>query len=437
MTFMEQDPQTSQSEQSSQNPQPEQTPQSPISEFAISFKFDASKNEIISAEAFDPSIKVAAIEPKPAENNIAAKALEILGGKKLCLPQFVDVVKKGVYEDVETLLKFGIDPNSIDSCTALIIAVLHDREDLVELLIKYGADVNLHTEPYDIPLLIAIKKGNFKIVKLLVENGAKYNGDPKWRTQPLHVAAHEGHIEIAEFLLEKGADINLSESERDKTKPIYKAVYGNKIDMVKFLIDKKADLNFNNLCSVTPLTRAIRNSYLEIAKLLLERGADVNFPEEDGIFPINVAIEVRDIEMVKLLIEHKANINKIDKKGNSPLYYAADIKHKNIVEVLLMNGAVLTGPENRFAQKKREYISKIKEKMIKKGFFPAIEKQTEVTQVGNIAVCSDPLRPRTGQFEWDVNYVEVEITAKGKGHIYKGHRENLPTFIKMLESSNL
>ena len=61
--------------------------------------------------------------------------------------------------------------NFLDGSTALHIAALHNRVDIVHSLIQAGADVNAQNEDDETPLNVAIDKSHAGIIKLLRDNG--------------------------------------------------------------------------------------------------------------------------------------------------------------------------------------------------------------------------------------------------------------------------
>ncbi|KAH9503707.1 Dauer abnormal formation protein 25 [Bulinus truncatus] len=86
-------------------------------------------------------------------------------------------VGAGDYEVVEQLLKSGADPNNrcADGMTLLAIASFWGYDSIVQLLIQYGADVN------------------------------NFNKGTLWT--PLHCAAFQGHGKVIMTLLESKADL--------------------------------------------------------------------------------------------------------------------------------------------------------------------------------------------------------------------------------------
>src|SRR5262245_57543178 len=85
-------------------------------------------------------------------------------------------VRNGEPAPVKELLEKGgdVDAKNEIGITALWIAAGKDNRDLIELLIKHGADVNARDGIwYQTPLSQAIGVGKVEIVKSLLQAGAK------------------------------------------------------------------------------------------------------------------------------------------------------------------------------------------------------------------------------------------------------------------------
>lgn len=80
--------------------------------------------------------------------------------------------------------------------TALHIATEHARSDVVELLLKYGANANARSDGGWSPLHSACANGYKRTVSILLESGAGINSQCLDGTTPLHLAAKAGHLEV-------------------------------------------------------------------------------------------------------------------------------------------------------------------------------------------------------------------------------------------------
>ena len=96
---------------------------------------------------------------------------------------------------------------------ALLFAAYHERTDIVDFLIKEGANVNKANHSGMTALLLTISTGNLEIVKHLVAKGAQVNLANKGGESPLWVAAKFGHVDIMTFLVKKGAKLDQDTTE--------------------------------------------------------------------------------------------------------------------------------------------------------------------------------------------------------------------------------
>jgi len=68
--------------------------------------------------------------------------------------------------------------------------------------------VNEKAEEGVAPLHVAAQEGHNQVIELLIDNGADVNSKDGDEGTPLHMAAANGHKGIAELLIVKGADVN-------------------------------------------------------------------------------------------------------------------------------------------------------------------------------------------------------------------------------------
>jgi len=91
--------------------------------------------------------------------------------------------------------------------TFLNFSISLRNEDIVNFLIKNGADVNKEDKNGKTPLMLACGKGYENIVKILIENGANVNKENKNGETPLLLANKSGNETIAKILIENGANV--------------------------------------------------------------------------------------------------------------------------------------------------------------------------------------------------------------------------------------
>lgn len=133
---------------------------------------------------------------------------------------------------VESLLKRGalvnarkVDPSRkdpskrSDSCkatpqdfgtTPLHVAAGHGHMDIVELLLKHGADLHATDDDGYKAFFIAAQKGYANVIKLLLGHGSEVSESLEGRATPLQASVDFSHKGVVRLLLENGAD-----AERD------------------------------------------------------------------------------------------------------------------------------------------------------------------------------------------------------------------------------
>ena len=103
--------------------------------------------------------------------------------------------------------------------TLLHVAAKWGREDLAEILVAAGANLEARNELDEPPLHVAAKNGRPTVVKLLVKQGADIEGRGPTGKTPLHAAAcglggqsdGAARLEVASLLIGAGADVNARE----------------------------------------------------------------------------------------------------------------------------------------------------------------------------------------------------------------------------------
>ena len=239
----------------------------------------------------------------------------------------------------------------------MINASYWGKPEIVELLIKHGADVNtkVYTD-YDIefPLYWAAIKGRKKIIKLLLDNGARFDPDTKEaekiirnliyydkidvieyllkekKLSPetalnnhgyLSYAATEDKIKSLKYLLKNGVDVN--EQDKEGNTPLHNLLYcnSNTRERAEILINNGAFLEIKNKKGETPLNM-VRLWGTPDFTYLISKGADVNTRDNKGMTPLHKAVIHEEHTFADYLIDSGAKINIADNKGKTPLDYA-------------------------------------------------------------------------------------------------------------------
>ena len=250
-----------------------------------------------------------------------------------------NAAKIGFKELVQQLIKDGANVAILDSekRTPLHLAVDRGSQDIAELLIANGARVNARNANGQTPLYRAIAIGHNEIAALLINNGTDVNNIDGSGTTPLHKAAHYGTVEILKLLIAKGAQINIQDNQR-KT-PLDIAVDLKLQDTVALLISKNPDVNSEDKEGRTLLHIAVDFKLEDVAKQLIAKGAFVNAKNNLLQTPLHLAVAQGSQDIAELLIANGARVNVKNENGQTPLYQAIAIGHNDIAALLIKNGA--------------------------------------------------------------------------------------------------
>ena len=87
----------------------------------------------------------------------------------------------------------------------LAYALNHERQ-VVQLLLRFGADVDAQDDSHNTPLHHAAAVGDAELVRTLLERGALMDVAGEDGDSALHIAAYYGHVAVFKMLLDGGAD---------------------------------------------------------------------------------------------------------------------------------------------------------------------------------------------------------------------------------------
>jgi ankyrin repeat protein len=188
---------------------------------------------------------------------------------------------------LQALLRAGADANAKGPAkmTPLYMAADEGHVEAARALLDAGADPNAKSS-IGVPLVGAVRKGRADVVRLLVERGAKV-GEARWswNAPMLSVAADKGDAEVVRALLDGGADPN--EADKRKRSPLMEAAAKGHVEMVRLLVAAGARVNppprepakqtFEDMMSEkgTPLILAAKGGQTDAVAELIGAGADV------------------------------------------------------------------------------------------------------------------------------------------------------------------
>uniref|UniRef100_A0A8C5D7N5 B-cell lymphoma 3 protein-like n=1 Tax=Gouania willdenowi TaxID=441366 RepID=A0A8C5D7N5_GOUWI len=202
--------------------------------------------------------------------------------------------------------------------TPLHLAVITNQRDMVEALLRGGADPsaldrNGHTclhlcSEYDhIECLSVLLRSSFTPLEI-----TNYEG----RTA-LHVAVLQRHVHVVQMLLKAGANINATDIKSGQS-PLMLAVETNNTPMVHFLLQSGCEVNSRSYGGNTALHGACGRGQVDTVHLLLKNGADISLKNSHNDTPLMVAANKKVADVLRgkrvkhhdVVTEHKDGENK-------------------------------------------------------------------------------------------------------------------------------
>uniref|UniRef100_A0AAR2JD25 KAP NTPase domain-containing protein n=1 Tax=Pygocentrus nattereri TaxID=42514 RepID=A0AAR2JD25_PYGNA len=226
-----------------------------------------------------------------------------------------------------------VDSRSDNGQTPLMVAAEQGSLEIVQELIRRGANVNLDDVDCWTALISAAKEGHVEVVKELLDNNANVEHRDMGGWTALMWAAYKGRVEVARLLLEKGANPNIT--GQYSVYPIIWAAGRGHSEIVRLLLQHGAKVNCSDKYGTTALIWAARKGHYECVMHLLENGANVDQEGANSMTALIVAVRGGYTEVVKELLKRNPNVNMTDKDGNTALMIAAIEGHTEIVQDLL------------------------------------------------------------------------------------------------------
>ena len=278
--------------------------------------------------------------------------LKRVKGGRVNVADFGDILRSGWGKDppegiIDQILE-ECDFKEIPGVTVLHIASKENNEpEIIDLLVKSGANVNAQDAEGFTPLHMAAIHGNLKIVKKLVDLEADVNIVTTDGKNAAELAHLNEELEIEEYLESK-----MASSQRTKEKEVDSELadflmeaYG--LSTTYYLTEQLKELNLRSgwgkdppegkgdkilkeyeeeKPGVTPLHIASgRINEPDIIDLLVMYGANVNAQDAEGFTPLHMAAIHGNLKIVKKLVDLEADVNIVTTDGKN----AAELAHLN------------------------------------------------------------------------------------------------------------
>jgi ankyrin repeat protein len=300
------------------------------------------------------------------------EALELL--KSYQKLRFHDLVVRNDLVKVKLLIAAGESCNKKSSRyggkTALALAVEHELNDMIDLLLAHKADLSIADNEGKTPLHLAAKKGSYNIVMKLLENeahiesvdtqgatpllyactsnsncvgllymqGASLDVFDKKGKRALHYACEAGASDVVDFLIESFQDDAARDNEF-KTSDLegmnalhYAALSGSLATVEKVLTG--ITLSSQDKRGRTALHYAAESGSESMIKYLCDTETE-NAQDSSGLTPLHIASNKGHIKFMQALMKLNGPLDTTDAKGRLPIHHAAASGHSACVECLI------------------------------------------------------------------------------------------------------
>ena len=148
--------------------------------------------------------------------------------------------------------------------------------EILLILIKSGAKINISDKYGITPLHLVSFKGQDEYMSILLQNNVDINAYDKFNRIPLNYAIMEGQLNSAYYLLESGSNINTKDIDGNTLLHYAVSSKGNSLLFSIMLIDRKINLNeINNEGDTALMLIAKKNpkENVRLIKKLIDSGA--------------------------------------------------------------------------------------------------------------------------------------------------------------------
>ncbi|XP_074035127.1 transient receptor potential cation channel A1 [Leptinotarsa decemlineata] len=256
---------------------------------------------------------------------------------------------------LQFILKEGADLNSQDDVgnTPLHTAVEHESLDAVNFLLKAGVRTDILNEKNQAPIHLVTELDRVTVLEVMGRYKEKIDieqGGEHGRTA-LHIAAIHDHERCARTLIsEFGASPN--KPCNNGYYPIHEAAKNASSRTLEVFLQwgesrgcsREEMISFYDSEGNVPLHSAVHGGDIKAVELCIRSGAKISIQQQDLSTAVHLACAQGAIDIVKLMFniqpeEKVSSLQSCDIQKMTPLHCAAMFDHHEIVEYLIQEGA--------------------------------------------------------------------------------------------------
>ncbi|PIO36826.1 hypothetical protein AB205_0120630 [Aquarana catesbeiana] len=280
----------------------------------------------------------------------------------------------GLQHLLGSLANYDVNQPNKHGTPPLLIAAGCGNIQMLELLIKRGAHIDVQDKAGSNALYWASRHGHVETLKFLHQKNCPLDVKDKSGETALHVAARYGHVEVIQYLCSIGSNPDIQDKGYYEAsvgclsytlKPQLTAQPGTGPEWLQnSLMPRTHGWSFrpdwsdglsNGLLkertclhtitpksdgfeAETPLHCASWHGYYPVAKALCQAGCSVNIRNREGETPLLTASARGYHDIVECLTEHGADLDATDKDGHIALHLAVRRCQMEVVKTLINQG---------------------------------------------------------------------------------------------------
>ncbi|MCP4137385.1 MAG: hypothetical protein GY754_40835 [bacterium] len=245
------------------------------------------------------------------------------------------------------------------NATPLTAAIERKNTYIIRMLIKHGADINLHGKDGYSPLTTALKKKNFPLAQLLIKKGANLVSERLPFKQAIRNIRREYWQHFNDSLLLQNLKMNSYHSdEKNKYRVLNFLLQSGSRKSSLWMLSRMPAIDWSRDDTQKTLLYAMRLGDVGPVEVLLKKGGPVKKRYNRGYTALHYA---SNEELASLLIKNGADVNAKTKRGVTPVFATLNKKKPNswLIKVFIENGAEINyRPEEDFRYPLLHYAAK-------------------------------------------------------------------------------
>ncbi|ESO10535.1 hypothetical protein HELRODRAFT_167034 [Helobdella robusta] len=244
-------------------------------------------------------------------------------------------------KDLDTFLNATVTFETKDrrrrTGTAIHLAVVNGRWQMLELLVSYGLSIDERDSEQETALMLAVQQSQIESLVELVRLGADINAQNKQDCAALHMSVGKDNQMVKVLIDEESTDLNIERIKNPRW-AIEMAAKTNNAQVVGWLIDRKKGKGAVFRANVhQALLIAASNGFADVLSTILERKPKLlNKPDDFGNTPVMLAADSGKLEAVQLLVEMPdIDLDRRNNLGQSVFDLAMKLEDESVLSFLL------------------------------------------------------------------------------------------------------